>query len=335
MKNFKKNTLFIFLITLVVLYFLLKDNFVHIVDELLNINIWWLLIAVVSFLIYILCKSESLRIVAIKNNKQFAYKQSFLQNLIVHFFNGITPFQTGGQPMQIYMLTKNKIDVSKATNVVIQEFIFYQIALVLLGICAVVINFFCHFFTKVHFLQILVILGFFFNVMIVILLLLVSFNKNITNFFVRGITQICIKLRIIKDKEKALEKVDKKLKDFHSNAEYLLSNKKLLIKGILINFIGLFFFYITPLFIAYGMGIYHINVIEVVTASAYVYLVGSFIPLPGASGGLEYSFLKFFGNFIKGSALPAILIVYRAITYYLPILIGALTFNFYKGDEEK
>ena len=91
MKNLKKNTILIFLITLLVLFFLLKDDFKNIMNQLVNVNIWWLLLAILSFSFYILCKSESLRIVAVKNDQTFTYKQSLLQNLIVHFFNGITP----------------------------------------------------------------------------------------------------------------------------------------------------------------------------------------------------------------------------------------------------
>lgn len=335
MKNLKKNTILIFLITLLVLFFLLKDDFKNIMNQLVNVNLFWLLIAIVSFSLYILCKAESLRIVAVKNNQTFTYKQSLLQNLIVHFFNGITPFQTGGQPMQIYMLKKGNMSISKATNVVIQEFIFYQIALVLLGLIAVIINYFCHFFSKVHFLQVLVICGFLFNVLVVVLLLILCFSKKTTEFLVKGITKLLGKLKIVKNKKEALEKVDQKLKDFHTNAKFLLLNKKMLTKGVLVNFVGLCFFYVTPFFLAYGMGITHLNIIEVITASAYVYLVGSFVPLPGASGGLEYSFMRFFGNFISGSVLPALLIIFRTITYYLPVLIGALVFNFYKGDEQE
>lgn len=334
MKNFRKNTIIIFLLTIVVLYFLLKDDFSNIVGELFKVNLWWILVGVISFLLYTLCKAESLRIVANKNYKDFTYKKSFLQVLIVHFFNGVTPFQTGGQPMQVYMLTKNKMSVSKATNIVIQEFIFYQVALVLLGLLAVTINHFCHFFTKVHFLQILVACGFLFNVVVVLLLLLVSFNRKITSFFLNGSIKFLAKIKIIKNKEKSLKRMDNRLDDFHDNAKFLLSNKKMLIKGIIVNFVGLIFFYITPLFIAYGFGIFNINPVEVITASAYIYLVGSFVPSPGATGGLEYSFMQYFGNFINGASLPAILILFRCVTYYLPVLIGAFVFNFYKGDEK-
>lgn len=335
MKNLKKNTIVIFFITIFVLYFLLKDNFSSIVKEFIHVNPFWIVIAFFSFFFYILCKAQSLRLVTTKNYKHFTFKKSFLQTLIVQFFNGVTPLQAGGQPIQIYMLTKNRIGVSKATNIVIQEFIFYQIALVLFGLFAVGINAFCHFFTKVPFLQVLVVCGFLFNVVIVLGLILVSCNRKITNFICKGIIHIGFKIKWIKDKEIILKKMEVRLNDFHKNAKFLLLNKNMLIKGIAINFLGLFFFYITPLFVAYGFSVFSIGPIEAITASAYIYLVGSFIPLPGASGGLEYSFMQFFGNFINGSSLPAILIVFRTITYYLPIVIGAIAFNFYKGDEKK
>ena len=333
MKNFKKNTLLIFFISVVVLYFLLKDDFTSIVKEFAHVNPFWIVIAFLSFLCYVLCKGQSLRLVTTKNYKNFTYKKSFLQTLIVLFFNGVTPFQAGGQPMQVYMLTKNKIRLSQATNIVIQEFIFYQVALVLFGLLAVGINAFCHFFTKVPFLQVLVVCGFLFNVVIVLGLILISCNRKITNFICKGITHLLFKFKWIKNKEKTLEKIEVRLNDFHKNAKFLLLNKNMLIKGIAINFLGLFFFYITPLFVAYGFSVFSIHPIEAITSSAYIYLVGSFIPLPGAAGGLEYSFMQFFGHFINGSSLPAILIVFRTITYYLPIIVGALVFNFYKGDE--
>ena len=64
--------------------------------------------------------------------------------------------------------------------------------------------------------------------------------------------------------------------------------------------------------------------------SAYVYIVGSFVPIPGASGGIEFSFTKFFGNFIGDDRIAAVLIVWRFITYYCGIIIGALLFNLEK-----
>ena len=52
-----------------------------------------------------------------------------------------------------------------------------------------------------------------------------------------------------------------------------------------------------------------LNPMTAITSSAYVLLVGSFVPIPGASGGIEYSFVRFFGNFMPTVLLNALLIV--------------------------
>ena len=58
--------------------------------------------------------------------------------------------------------------------------------------------------------------------------------------------------------------------------------------------------------------------------------MGSFVPIPGASGGIEYGFTQFFGNFIGLEYISAVLLIWRTITYYLGMIIGALLFNLEK-----
>ena len=66
-------------------------------------------------------------------------------------------------------------------------------------------------------------------------------------------------------------------------------------------------------------------------------MVSAFVPLPGASGGAEGSFLMFFRTFFQDTITPAILL-WRLITYYLNILLGAI-FSSWGGkrytDEKK
>ena len=55
-KNLKKNTIFLLFITIIILYIILKDDFSHIVNAFQNINILYIIIAIVLFLIHILLK---------------------------------------------------------------------------------------------------------------------------------------------------------------------------------------------------------------------------------------------------------------------------------------
>ena len=48
-----------------------------------------------------------------------------------------------------------------------------------------------------------------------------------------------------------------------------------------------------------------------------------------------YGFVQFYGNFIKGSILTAIMITWRFITYYIPMVVGAIAFNIRKRNDKK
>ena len=97
---------------------------------------------------------------------------------------------------------------------------------------------------------------------------------------------------------------------------------------ILVNLIALSFLYIIPMFVLFAMGDFSsLNVFNTIITSAYVMLIGSFVPIPGGTGGLEYGFVKFYGTFIGGSVLTSIMLIWRFITYYFGLIIGAIAFN--------
>ena len=75
-----------------------------------------------------------------------------------------------------------------------------------------------------------------------------------------------------------------------------------------------------------------LNVLDTLTSSAYVLLMGAFVPIPGASGGIEYGYMKFFGNFLSKTKTSATLVIWRFITYYFGMILGMIVFNM---DERK
>ena len=70
----------------------------------------------------------------VNEKEKLSLAQAFQHMIITQFFNGITPFSTGGQPMEIYMLKNHGFRYTKATNVIMQNFIVYQLALVIFGL---------------------------------------------------------------------------------------------------------------------------------------------------------------------------------------------------------
>lgn len=338
MKSLKKNSIILLIITVVVLVCVLKDDFGNIVNTLSGANYGWIIIALLCFFVGIGFEAKAYQEIIQGYEYEYTFKKSYRMLLITKFFNGITPFSSGGQPMQIYMLKKDGVRLTKATNIIIQNFIIYQAALVIFGIIAILINNSLKLFTEVTLLKQLVTIGFLINTLVMVGLVVISFSSKFNHFIVNKSISILSKFKLVKDKEKTLAKWREKVDDFHEGAEYLKKNKMLCFRTFIYNMIYLTLNYVMPYFVILALASTSTDAtpLKTICASAYVLIMGSFVPIPGASGGIEYGYLRFFGNFITGTLLKASLLIWRTISYYLPMLVGGILFNINtkRGDDK-
>ena len=328
MKNIKRNSILILLLTIGILIYILKDDYQNILDTLLKANIWFIILAILVYIIHFMFDQLSILNVSRQYNKKTNLGFIVHLGIFTKFFNGITPLASGGQPMQVYELHKKGFTINESTNIVIQNFIIYQIALVFIGIVTIILNKTMHIFQEVPILKELTIVGFILNILILLVLILVSFSKNfnkkIINFTIKIVTKFNKKI----DKEKKIEKWNKTCDNYYENAKILLDNKKTFAKCTLYQFLSLIAYYIIPIILIYALGIKSdITILKTIVASSYVFIMGCYVPIPGATGGMEFGFFGFFGNFITGSPLTSLLIIWRFITYYMPTIIGGITFS--------
>ena len=324
----KLNILVLIVITILVLYFSLKDNFNEIMNQIFTMNIWYLLVAFILLFIFWIFRTYPMYTFCKKINKDFKYLSALQLVLRTQFFNAVTPFATGGQPYQIYYLKQSGIDYASSTSIVLENFIVYQIALVILGIIALIANKTIHIFTSVPLLQKLIAIGFFMNTFMIVIMFVLAFCKNISKFLINVAISILTKLRIVKDKEKKLDEWYLNITHFNESAKILLKDKRTFIFNIVCNFIALCSLYLIPVFILFSMGVFNaFNPGVGIVTSAYIMIIGSFVPIPGGSGGLEYGFMQFYGNFVSGSTLSAMMLIWRFITYYFGMIVGAIALN--------
>ena len=328
------NFLLIAIVLSIVLYFSLKDNYQEIISTILKMNYIWIFVAILALIIYRLCASLGHYYIIKANNGKVSYLKCFQINLMILFFHGITPFAGGGQPMEIYFLHKEGIPVTKATNITLQNFIVYQIALIITGLMALIYNHIFNVFPNDSLIKYLVVLGFTINTLVLVVTFILSFGKKTNKFIIEKGIHFLAKIKIIKKEKKTQEKCQKYLQSFHDNAIELKKNKKIVAFMVLINIIGLMTMYSMPYPILRGMGI-NINIFKVITAIAYVMIIGSFVPIPGGTGGIEYSFIFFFQYLISGSILHAAMLVWRLISYYFGMVLGAFALALYRKREKR
>ena len=103
LNNIKKNITILIIITIVILLIVLKDDFNNIILTLRNIDLKYIILALILYFLSIGIKGF-INYLIINDSRKISIKEAIKHNVIIQFFNGITPFATGGEPMGVYML---------------------------------------------------------------------------------------------------------------------------------------------------------------------------------------------------------------------------------------
>ena len=312
----------IFLIILLI-YIISTDNMANVVDALRNINPIFLFISLVLIIGYWISEASILRILLKDAAEKLSFKRILSITLAGQFFNGITPFASGGQPAQLYLLHKYKVSVGKGASVLTKKFIAYQAALVLYG-CAVLLfmsGFFKEYISNFIYLGII---GFLVNLAVILMLVLVAVSPRTIKKIIISLTRALRKrmnyLRVTRKSLGIIRNVDL----FHTHMKDASKEMGSLAIAFTLSLVQLTLFFLIPITIGLGFQLTFSSLLNVIGASAFVSMVTAFIPLPGAAIGAEGSFYMVFRIFYPANIIITALLLWRIITYYLPIAIGGI-----------
>ena len=266
----------------------------------------------------------------------FRFIDSLKVALVGVFFGAVTPSNTGGQPMQLYLLSKMKVGVGFGSACMTQKFVYYQIVTGVFSILAIIIKFdyFKSAFTNIW-STLFIILGFLTQTIVTVLFLVVSFSPKITGKLIKFIDKLLHKLKFIKKPDDKVKSLNEQVELFHQGNKKLYENKKrtfLLYGLVAMQVIAIlsvpYFVYLS--FDMHGIAIENgqvpLSFLDTICIQSFVLFTSNLVPLPGASGGAELAFTMYFGPFfvvgLANKIKPAILL-WRFITYYGAILISA------------
>lgn len=313
--------LFMFLIILT-FYMLLKDqNILEVFDIIKSAKIEFILLGVICIIIYVICESVNIS----RTLKTLGEKSTFAKNikyaLIGFFFSAITPAASGGQPMQIYYMHKEKISVANSTLALLINLTSMQIVTIGLALISIIINY--RYMNKA--LIILFIIGIVLNLTALTLLLVGIFSKKLSKVLINFAIKILktFRIRNIDDKKKKLEDT---LNKYQSSADYIKNNKILITKTLLITIIQFIAYYSVTYFTYRALGFAEHNIMEIITLQAVLYGTVSGIPSPGAVGVTEGAFIEIFRNIYPQNMIKSAVLLNRGINFYLlNIISGAVT----------
>lgn len=325
MKFLKKNLFsiisFALALAIMLYFFISTKGFSQLLRILESRSPIWLLLAVGCMCLYWLLEGTVIFLYTKKLYPQNTLLSSFNVGMVGLLYSALTPFSTGGQPMQLYAMKKQGLDSGKSVSILAMKSIIYQVSLAVYSLVAIVSCF--GFFNKnIPAFFILSIIGLAVNFLVIFLMLVFTLNERWTNRLVSWSVSFLHAVHVVKDREKTAERVKKQTACFHESAQLFKGDGKVQAAAFLLSCLEFTFLFLIPYCIFRYFGLSGGNVIQMLAAQAFINMISAYVPLPGAAGVAEGSFYVFFGLFFPAEAIVPAILLWRLITYCGNIVAG-------------
>ncbi len=329
------NVILVLVIGLVAIYISINGEFDKMINAFQNASLYWIIIMLLSMLLYYIFDALSLQKLARAFKKNYSFKQSLTNTISAYFFNGVTPFASGGQFAQVYIFNKQGIIPTYSASILLLSFICYQTVLVIYTAIILLLRLQYFISSEVYSIS-LVFLGFFINLAVIIVLFSAANSKNIQNFIIHKVLKLLSRIHIVKDYDLTSVRIERYFSDFRIQLSFLQNNKSILFHVVINNFIKLTIAYSMPFLAAKAMKltVSYSQLLDFMTLCSCIYMITAFIPIPGSSGGAEGLYMVMFG-FLGTVGASSSMMLWRFMTYYLGLLLGVLVFSFSKEINKK
>lgn len=305
----------------VTFWLIFKDQDIGGVFEALSkVNYVWILLGILLMLGYFMMQAQNVRKILASFGEHITIWKSLKFTMIEFFFCALTPGASGGQPVEIYYMAKEKIPASKATLAILVQILDFQIAVMAIGIISQAVMWFTDPTLLTGTVAWLLRIGMIINGLALILLAFCVFSnrmaKVIANWFLRLLKKIGVKR--IEEKQESLNKA---LDSYQEGAIYIRTHRNEFMMSIGRALIQVSLFYLVPFCVYKAFGLNGMTVIQLFNIQSILFLAISGLPLPGAIGASESVFLTLYGTAFGEQLLSPAMLLNRGISFYLFVLI--------------
>ena len=242
-------------------------------------------------------------------------------SFIGFFYSGITPSATGGQPMQLYYMSRDGNELSESSVVLMTVALIYKFVLVVIGIAMLV---FRHSMLKncLQEFYLLYLLGLGLNLLLVLILSAVMLVPGRIKNILIWMERLLVKCRILKVSEQRIEKIDRFVGGYQDAVRFLLTHRRKIFIVCCCTLLQRCSVFILTWIIYCGFSLEGSDIVTVVLLQASVYIATDMLPIPGAQGITELMYRNIFGVIFTGKYLMPSLYVTRGISFYFLLLAG-------------
>ncbi len=319
-KKILKNLFLFILLMTITFYVLLKDqDITALITSILSVKKEYLIVGVVCMLVYFSCEAVNIG----RTLKALGEKNYFLKNLkyalIGFFFSSITPAASGGQPMQVYFMHKDKIMVANSTLALLINLTCMQIVTISIALISLSFNYGYMNAGLFTFFAI----GILLNISALALLFIALFSKKLLDKLICFCVKI-LRFFKVKNVEAKQEKLEAEIAKYRESAVYVKNHREILFKNLITAYVQFFVYYSISYWVYRSFGLSGYNLIQITTMQSVVFATVSGIPSPGAVGVSEAVFLAIFRAVFPEETISSAMLINRGISFYLFVAFSAI-----------
>ena len=252
-------------------------------------------------------------------------------NILGKYYDAVTPFATGGQPMQIYYLSTKGISGGNSSAIVLIRYVTSILSWIILGGVLMIYGSVKGVLAGVTgagatTLQVCGWVGIGVNLIIPVFVLLFLILPKFMYKLTSGVVKLGNKMKIVKDVEKTTAKATKVVDDFKSAFKIMATTPLNFILLMLVSFAEAALTFSIPFFVmnAFSCNLDASMFLTVMSLNAFATFGASFIPTPGNSGVIEGMGAVAFWGVAAGSSVVWSVLFWRLGVYYIYIIIGII-----------
>lgn len=281
--------------------------------------------------IFVLSEAISIRRVLISLGNKVKFINAIKYAAVGFFVSSITPSSSGGDPAQLYFMSKDNLPVSHSALALLVELCSFQLTTFFLAIIGFFINYDI-LINHIGNIKYLMVLGIIINLIILISLIILIFSKKIALNIIKVIYKI-LEIFNYKKRTDFLKKAKSHVEEYHRCSVFLKENKSVFIKTFITSLIQLTLYHSIPYLIYLSFGLKEYSFITFICMESVLYISVSSLPFPGAVGISEGSFLTMFKMFFPNNILSSAMLISRGISFYLFVIITGLIIFIFKCYE--
>lgn len=284
------------------------------------VNRKYIILGILLILIYILLESYINCLIVRSIEKRRIKGIGFKLAAMGLYYNLVTPFASGSQPIQIYALTKHNVKFSKSVAIVTNKTIIYQLVVTIYSGILILFNFDL---LKVEIPSILILItfGMIINIVTLFVGILIIFNPNKIKIVAQIITKFLCKFRIFKFLNNKKTKIDEIIDKYHQSIIMFIKDKKSLFLSLIMTFIQLTVYFSISYCVYKMFNLKELTYIKLLVLQVFLYMSVSPVPTPGNVGANEIAFLTIFSKVFPKEIIGYCVFLYSGFVYYFVVIL--------------